>query len=105
MNVISISTDRNIFSQESGVRKRMIEYGGLFTELHIIIFSKSHETFKQERIAENVWIYPTRSSSKAFYMRGAFKQAKRIIQDRKFSTGTTVVTAQDPFETGNVALK
>jgi len=39
MKVLMISTDRKIFEENSAVRQRILEYGNLFGELHIIIFS------------------------------------------------------------------
>ncbi len=102
MKVLSISTDRKVFDQNSPVRARMIEYGKLFEEMHIIVFSKQSHGFEAWRISDNVWLYPTRSFTKLFYMRDAFKIAKQIITLRKWDPKTVVVTAQDPFETGKV---
>ncbi len=105
MNIISIGTDRKIFEEGSPVRERMIEYGKLFTELHIIVFSKADTGLEAWRIADNVWIYPTNSFSKFMYMRDGVALAKKVIQLRKFTPETTIVTTQDPFETGKVGAK
>ncbi|MBX4210687.1 glycosyltransferase family 4 protein [Candidatus Parcubacteria bacterium] len=93
--VVMISTDRAVFS-DSPVRKRMIEYGGLFSELHVIVFSLRAQGFVETKISENVTLYPTNSISKIFYI----KDATRIGQ--KLSDTDTVVSTQDPFETGLV---
>lgn len=40
MKVLMLSTDQNILKENSPVRQRMIEYGGLAEELHIIVFTR-----------------------------------------------------------------
>ncbi len=98
MQVIMISTDRNILNKESAVRARMLSYGTLFKELHIIIFSTgAHKLPQKEQIGENVYVYTTSSSSRLLYIRDAIVIGKNISLLNKKSV---VVTAQDPFETG-----
>lgn len=111
-NVIMISTDRKILEEGSAVRARMVEYGTLFRELHIIVFAKKGSTAAGSagavQVASNVFAYPTGSSSKFFYMRDARAIARRVVAERGLATGeaarATVVTCQDPFETGMVGL-
>ena len=94
-----IGTDRNLFKAGSAVRERMTEYGKLFNQLHIIIFSKRFQKFKSEKISQNVWIYPTKSWSRLCYLFGAVRVAKKEFG--KFLPETIdVISAQDPFETG-----
>lgn len=100
MKVLMISTDRKIFEEKSAVRQRIIEYGSIVEELHIVIFSK--KGFSREKIGDNVWIYPTNSLSRVFYILNAVKIGKRIIKDFKLSNTSLLITSQDPFETGLV---
>lgn len=93
MKIISISTDRKIFEKGSAVRQRMIEYGQLSRELHIIIFSLACDGYVKEQICPNVWIYPTNSRNKFQCIGDAVFTGKKI-------SGSSLVTAQDPFETG-----
>ncbi|MBI2627838.1 MAG: glycosyltransferase [Candidatus Niyogibacteria bacterium] len=98
MKVLSISSDRNIFNENSEVRQRTIEYGRLAEELHIIVFTKRKlETNPKIQISENTFFYPTDSFSRWSYIFNAVKIAKKIIGNYpdKF-----LVTSQDPFETG-----
>ncbi|MES2437251.1 MAG: glycosyltransferase [Patescibacteria group bacterium] len=104
MNVISIGTDRKIFEEGSAVRQRMIEYGALFDQLHIIVFAQSSLGLEAWRISNNVWVYPTNSFTKLLYMRDAGGLAQTIVKQRNLTAHNTVVTAQDPFETGSVAF-
>jgi len=94
MNVLMISTDRKIFEDGSMVRSRMLEYGKLFDELHIIVFSKERNKTK---ISDNIFIYSTNSMSKFFYIINAVKIGKKIV---KTSPNNFIITTQDPFETG-----
>lgn len=96
MIILSIGTDRRIFESGSAPRARMIEYGKLFKELHIVIFACKDLGLKAEQISENVWIYPTGSSSRFLYP----LDAAHLVGDHMKDIHFNVVTAQDPFETG-----
>lgn len=105
MKIIQIGTDRKIFEENSAVRKRVVEYGKLFEELHIIIFS--HQTpIGSCKIAENVWVYSTNSKNKLFYVWDAFKIVRKILATNvsRLAFKNYVVSCQDPFETGLVGF-
>lgn len=105
MRILMLSTDSNIFEKDSAVRARMIEYGTLCDELHIIILNqnekrKTQHVCQQDRnndskfkISENTFVYPTNSIVKILMPFDAIKIGKKI-------TNINLVTAQDPFETG-----
>lgn len=96
-----ISTDRNMFMEGTEVRERMVKYGRLAEELHIIVFSKSSSDLSEQKISENTWIYPTNSFDRLFYVWNAVSIGKKIISKRyQLSVKSWLVTAQDPFETG-----
>lgn len=104
--IISIGTDRNIFKEGSAVRQRQVEYGGLFGELHLVVFTGlKHSLPAKVQIAPNVWVYGTRSISKLLYIRDACKIAGRIIREQNMTPADTVITVQDPFEAGLVGLR
>lgn len=96
MKILSIGSDRNIFKLDSNVRRRIIEYGNLFDEFRIIIFSLKTFKLLPQKVAENVWIYPTNSRNRLFYIFDAWKIGQSLKD--KFE----IVTAQDPFESGLV---
>ncbi len=102
MKILMLSTDRNIFNEKSATRKRMIEYGELVEELHIIIFSK--RGFKEKQISERVWVYPINSFLKFLYIFNAKKIGFKIIQNSE-DLAKWVISTQDPFETGWAGLK
>ena len=103
INVLTIGSDRNLFKKESQVRARVSKQGGVFDQLHVVVFSLSETGLKSEKIAENVWIYPTNSSSRLLYIRDAIALSKKIFFDNNLTFSNTVVSAQDPFEAGITA--
>ncbi|MEK9167822.1 MAG: glycosyltransferase [Patescibacteria group bacterium] len=108
MKVLMISTDRKIFEDGRGARSRMIEYGALVRELHIVVFVAKeikNKNWKLE-IANNVWAYPTNSKSKWHYVGDAIRLGKQIIRgNHSLETERWLVTAQDPSATGLVAWR
>ena len=102
MNILSIGTDRKIFEKGSIVRARMIEYGQLFDELHIVIFATSTTGYRSEQISSNVWIYSTKSWSRWSYIFDAIKIGKKILRSKNADWR---ITCQDPFETGLVGAR
>ena len=105
IKVLSIGSDRKLFEENSAVSERIKDYGILVEELHIVVFALKSLGLKEKQIAPNVWIYPTNSFSKWLYVHDASKLGQKIIFDHKFIRGQSVITAQDPFESGLVALK
>jgi len=99
MKVLMISTDRKIFESKSDVRARMVEYGALAHELHVIVFSKKPLGFSEQKISDNVWVHPTNSLSRWTYLFSSIRIGKRIISE----SCNWLVTSQDPFESGFVA--
>lgn len=94
-----ISTDRHLLNPQSAVAKRHEEYGTFAKEIHIVLFSlKKTHTTERVRLAPNVWVYPTASRSKWFYITDAYRIGKQILKDNQ----VTLISAQNPFETGIV---
>ena len=106
MKVISIGTDRKIFEEDSAVRQRQVEYGRLFERVDIIVFSKRNFQFpiSNFQISDNVFVYPTNSKNKLFYIIDAFLIIRKLFKNSKLkienSRNKMVVSCQDPFETG-----
>jgi len=104
LKILNISYDRLIFDPDSDVRSRVLEYGELFEELHIIVFTLKKHGFGFERISKNVWVYPTNSWSRWLYPHDAVKIAKEKLTYQD-SLRADVISAQDPFEAGYAALR
>ncbi|MEK7596633.1 MAG: glycosyltransferase [Patescibacteria group bacterium] len=106
IKVLMISTDAKILEGESPVRARMAEYGALFGELHIVVFTtKENAGHARAEISKNTFAYPTNSISKLLCVVDAIKMGFSIITDSKLSPRDSVITTQDPFETGLVGKK
>jgi glycosyltransferase involved in cell wall biosynthesis len=105
MKVLMISSDRKVFMPESSVAQRISEYGALVEELHIVVLSGASHGLKPIQLSDNVWLYPTNSFFKYLRPLAAARIGKRIIFDRKFVRGKSLITAQDPFESGWAGLK
>ncbi len=93
-----LSTDSQIFIQGSAVRARILEYGKLFEELCVIVYTHAG---KKEEVVGNVHLWPTNNRWKFGYFRRALKLGKDILR----AGGEWTVSSQDPFETGWVAYR
>jgi glycosyltransferase involved in cell wall biosynthesis len=115
-----ISTDRSIFIPGSDANLRMKEYAALAKTLHIIVFARRKEKgiagLQNTEIASNCIAYPTNSLNRWFFIIDAYFLAKRLFlpsMNIKSDADTEVIedvppvsliTTQDPFETGFVGL-
>lgn len=105
IKVLDINLDRKVFELGSAAEARMLEYGKLFEELHILTLTKSSMGFKDKQLAPNIWVYSTNSASRWFYVFDAVRMGKKIVYEKKFVRGLSVITAQDPFESGLIGLR
>ncbi len=102
MKIISLGMGQKIFEEDSTVRQRMIEYGKIFDELHIVVFTPNLERYNKQNIAPNVFLYPTRSKARILYVFDFLNIVRQIIE--KIGNKDLVISTQDPFETGLVGL-
>jgi glycosyltransferase involved in cell wall biosynthesis len=99
MKVITIGTDRKLFEEGSAVRARAMQYAAGMDELHIVVMSLSSLRLSETHIG-NLHIYPTSSHFRLSYIWDAYRLGKRIARERNLLPESSVVSAQDPFETG-----
>src|SRR3989344_5770716 len=102
LRVISIGNDRQIFTPESAVAKRVISYGQLFGEYHVIVFALKNKGFSVFKLSHNVYVYPTNSTNRFWYITDAVKIGKEIAKGIFF--GESVISTQDPYDTGPAGL-
>jgi glycosyltransferase involved in cell wall biosynthesis len=113
VKVLTIGSDRTIFEAGSASRARVVEYAGLFDELHIVVLTTKKfqlpvnvsDPNQRVQIAPNSWIYPTSSSSRWFYVSDAIRVGKKILTGNPGLAAGWVVSGQDPFESGLAAFK
>lgn len=104
MKILTVGSDKKIFEVGSEVRARIIEYGSLFDELHIIIFSQEKSNNNVQKIGSNVFAYPTNSLSRWFYIQDAIRAGKKVLSNKR-GVKDWVLSAQDPFESGFVIYR
>ena len=95
MKIIMLSIDKSILRDGSEAQERMKEYGSIAEELHIIVYTDTG--FKERKISENAWVYPTNTVFKLFYFFNAYRIAKRIIRNSSFIINNSLITSQDAF--------
>ena len=96
--------DRRLFEQDSPVLSRSLEYARKIEESHIIVFSLKKHNLPYKNVG-NLHIYPTNSISRWLYMRDAVKIGREILLKNALNKGDSVITTQDPFETGLVGCR
>src|SRR3989344_1397951 len=104
MKILSIGSDRKLFEEGSAVSGRIKEYGALVEELHIVNMTDAREGFKDKQLAPNVWVYPTNSCASFLRPLDAARIGKKIVFDKKFIRGKSLITAQD-LESGWAGMK
>lgn len=92
MKVLLLSTDSQIFNEASQVRARILEYGKLFEELCVLVYTRPGKT--EEKIG-NVLLVPTNNRFRIGYFARGIRLGRRIMGDG----AGWVVSSQDPFET------
>jgi len=102
MKVLMVSLDRKVFEEGDPARVRLAAYGEVFEELHIIVYATKTAAYAKQRIAPNVWVYPTDSLHKVFYIPDAVSIAKQLSKN---GTAIDVVSGQDLAETGIAAWR
>lgn len=99
MKILSIGSDRKVFEEGSAVRARLLDYGSLVDELHVIVFAKRSAGFHEDSFPPNIFLYPTNSLGKFFHIPYAIIVALKL---KRRGVVIDVVTTQDPFEAGLV---
>lgn len=99
MKVLMISRDSKAVDSSSEVFRRLKEYSTLFDELHVVVIGKGKN--KRRFKERNLFIYPALSSNILFaFLKGlsvSFIGARKVGKD-------SIVTVQDPFESGFIGV-
>lgn len=107
--VVMVSTDVSILNEGSAAHRRMREYGNLFAELHIVLFTRKFgkrapRTPTTIQIGQNVLVHSTQSWSRWCFVRDGVRLGRAVLARLLKRTPSTqiVISTQDPFETGLV---
>lgn len=95
MKALIIGSERRIFEEGSAARKRLLDYGTIADELHVIAFTKKGDTNRSQKIGGSIFLYPTKSSNRFMYVFDAFRIGRNLK-----THSLSVVSCQDPFEAG-----
>lgn len=88
--------DRKLFEEKSPVLERSLGYSSKMEELHIIVFSLKKHKLSPKKI-NNLFLYPTNSSTRVGFLWDAYQMGRKVIIDNKFVRGDSVISAQDPM--------
>ncbi len=97
MRLLTLGSARKLFEEGSKVSLRLEEQSSLFEKHTIIVFTRRSSGFKP-REEGNLRIVPTHSISRLLYGFDAIRIGRREGREN------TLVSSQDPFETGLAAL-
>jgi glycosyltransferase involved in cell wall biosynthesis len=94
MNILNVGTDRAIADPKSDVRARMLLYAPFVNEMHLHYTDSSLKESKEEKIADNVYIYGIKS------WKQSIPALKKIIRIKHIDT----IVSPDPFKKGWVCM-
>lgn len=100
MNLILLSTEKNLFIKGSTARLRIEKYNSIAENLFYFVYVPKGSNFKEEKIASNITIYPVESRFKIFGLISSIFKVFNFIKRGKFLAENTLISSQDPFEIG-----
>lgn len=103
IKILTIGSDTKLFENGSTVLLRVKEYAEKTDGFHIIVFSLKKSKFSEIHDSK-LHIYPTNSFSRLFYIKDAIKKGEKIIRKNEFKKNNSIISTQDPFETGKVGV-
>ncbi len=96
MKVLNLSLDNSVLSKDSGLAKRITEYGNL-VEKYIVIVPAKHN--KKTELSNRAMAYGVKSGNKILGLLRIYGLAKKILREEKFD----VISAQDQYFLGLAA--
>lgn len=100
LNVLVISLDHTLAIEEDNVpgnaKARHIEYAKHLLSLHIVVKTSKSIERKVRKIKDNLFIYPTSSLNRYFFLYDAYNLALKICKENKID----LIATSDPFITG-----
>lgn len=98
MRIVSISLDKTIPERGSPTFQRMKTYASLVEEMHIVCLTLG-ETARPLQDG-NLFVYPTNSKRLINFITDAYRIGKEVIEKNHLTRSDSIITTQDPFETG-----
>ncbi len=102
MDALTLSLGRNILKSGSRERTRMQKYAAHLKSLHIIVLTRKEHGYTTEIHEGNLHVYPTNSRGRIMMLVDALMIGSDIV--KKQEGMPLVISSQDPFEMGLIAL-
>lgn len=99
LKILTISKDANLAMDEQklgNVQQRNVEYGKFVKAIYSVTYSAKKQNLQHKTLGENVFIFPTNSMNKMFFLWDSWRVACKICQQHKID----LVLTQDPFLSG-----
>ena len=80
------------------VRARQFVYAKAFDSFRLLVYAPRALGFNLQQWADNLFVYPSNSGKKAFFVWDAYRLASRICREHPVDA----ITTEDPFTTGIV---
>lgn len=100
MRILSIGSDRALFTEGAPVRERLREQAALVDRMEVVVFAPRNEQYVAITLSPKLAVRPTRSVNKWAYLPDAYRIARAIIKEG--GRHDWLISAQDPFEAGAV---
>ncbi len=99
MHVLMVSLERTVLNPDSDAAARMRRYAAALGRLSLVVLTRGGAAAPVVLDARTI-AYPTASRTRAGYLAGALRAARHAAEK---GGALSVVSAQDPFDTGAVA--
>ncbi len=102
LNVLVISLDYALAADgddaAGNAKYRQIEYAKYLENLYIVVKAPRNIGRKVKKLKDNLFVYPTSSLNRYFFLYNAYNIASRICKEKRIG----LIVTQDPFITGLV---
>jgi len=102
LRVLMITRERDLLEDGSEAQERIISYGEVFDELHVVVLTTKEDGAQGiVKFGDNTWIYSTNSRSRLFAPYDAYQLARSQLV---FASGfrADIIISHAPFEEGLV---
>jgi glycosyltransferase involved in cell wall biosynthesis len=103
VRVLILTQNVGVLTNGGVAQARILEYSKMFAEVHVVVLCLNGEsTNEPDRIAQNVWLYPTNSSK---WWRTPYDAYQMVKEQLVFGKGfrADLIIAEDAFESGAAA--
>jgi glycosyltransferase involved in cell wall biosynthesis len=104
LKILYITSDASVGEEGSAESERLKSYGKVLEEIHVVVICPAELGLKEKQLDKNVWLYPADYSFGYLASGKAASIGKKIVFDRKFTRGQSVIVASDPYDAGKAGV-